>query len=79
MRRFVRQSWLNGLALILVLLILLAAILGELIAPYSPRKQNLANRLQPPQRHTGSARMTTGATSSAACSAARASLSRSPL
>jgi peptide/nickel transport system permease protein len=48
MRRFLRQSRLNGLALILVVLILLAAAFGEVIAPHPPRKQNLANRLQPP-------------------------------
>lgn len=48
MRRFLRQSRLNGPALILVVLILLAAAFGEVIAPHPPRKQNLANRLQPP-------------------------------
>jgi peptide/nickel transport system permease protein len=48
MRRFVRQSRLNGLVLVMVALILLAATLGEALAPHPPRKQNLANRLQPP-------------------------------
>jgi len=48
MSRFLRQSRLNGLTLGLVVVILLAALLGEVAAPHSPRKQNLANRLQPP-------------------------------
>lgn len=48
MRRFLRQSRLNGLALALVALVLLAAVVGEWVAPHSPRAQNLADRLQPP-------------------------------
>jgi len=48
MSRFLRQSRLNGLTLGLVILILLAALLGEMAAPHPPRRQNLANRLQPP-------------------------------
>ncbi|GIV83768.1 MAG: peptide ABC transporter permease [Candidatus Roseilinea sp.] len=48
MRRFLRQSRLNSLAVALCALILLAAIFGEALAPHSPRKQNLARRLQPP-------------------------------
>lgn len=48
MRRFLRQSRLNGLALALVALVLLAAVFGEWLAPHPPRKQNLADRLQPP-------------------------------
>ncbi|PJF48742.1 MAG: ABC transporter permease [Chloroflexi bacterium] len=48
MRRFLRQSRLNSLAVALCALILLAAIFGEALAPHPPRKQNLARRLQPP-------------------------------
>jgi len=48
MKRFMRQSWLNGPVLFLIALLVLTAALGELLAPHPPRQQNLANRLQPP-------------------------------
>lgn len=48
MRRFLRQSRLNSFAAVLSALILLAALFGESLAPHPPRKQNLAQRLQPP-------------------------------
>lgn len=48
MRRFLRQSWLNGLALVLTTVTLLLALFGEAIAPYPPTKQNLTQRLRPP-------------------------------
>lgn len=48
MRRFLRQSRLNSFAAVVSALILLAALFGESLAPHPPRKQNLAQRLQPP-------------------------------
>lgn len=48
MRRFLRQSRLNSFAAVLSALILVAALFGEALAPHPPRKQNLAQRLQPP-------------------------------
>lgn len=48
MRRFLRQSWLNGPVLVLTTVMLLLALFGEAIAPHSPTKQNLTRRLQPP-------------------------------
>ncbi|MCS7055475.1 MAG: ABC transporter permease [Thermoflexales bacterium] len=48
MKRFLRQSRLNAFAAVMSALIVLAALFGDALAPHPPRKQNLAQRLQPP-------------------------------
>lgn len=45
---FVGASWLNGLAITIVLLVIVLAIIGEWIAPYSPSQISLGERLNAP-------------------------------
>src|SRR5690349_5890979 len=48
LRRFVRDSWLNSLGLALVALLVVLAIGGAALAPYSPTKTSLGERFRPP-------------------------------
>jgi peptide/nickel transport system permease protein len=46
--RFMRASWLNGLAVALVALVVLTAVVGPWIAPHDPNKLDLLSTLQAP-------------------------------
>lgn len=48
---FLAESWLNGLGAVLVVLVLLLAVFGPLIAPQNPDQVNLTAVLQPPSIH----------------------------
>ena len=48
---FLAESWLNGLGVALVALILLLAVFGPLITPQNPDQVNLLAVLQPPSVH----------------------------
>ena len=48
---FLAESWLNGLGAVLVVLVLLLAVFGPLIAPQNPDQVNLLAVLQPPSVH----------------------------
>jgi peptide/nickel transport system permease protein len=48
---FLAESWLNGLGAVIVVLILLLAVFGPLIAPQNPDQVNLLAVLQPPSVH----------------------------
>jgi peptide/nickel transport system permease protein len=48
---FLAESWLNGLGAVLVVLVLLLAVFGPLIAPQNPDQVNLLAVLQPPSIH----------------------------
>jgi peptide/nickel transport system permease protein len=45
---FLAESWLNGLGTVLVILVLLLAVFGPLLAPQNPDQVNLTAVLQPP-------------------------------
>lgn len=47
-RRFLQASRINVIAILLVGLVVLAAVFGELVAPYSPDAMALLERLRPP-------------------------------
>jgi peptide/nickel transport system permease protein len=48
---FLAESWLNGLGAAIVVLVLLLAVFGPLIAPQNPDQVNLLAVLQPPSVH----------------------------
>jgi len=48
---FLAESWLNGLGAVIVVLILLLAVFGPLLAPQNPDQVNLLAVLQPPSVH----------------------------
>jgi peptide/nickel transport system permease protein len=48
---FLAESWLNGLGVAIVVLVLLIAVFGPLIAPQNPDQVNLLAVLQPPSVH----------------------------
>jgi peptide/nickel transport system permease protein len=48
LRSFLRASRLNQVGLALVLIVVLAAVVGEALAPYGPNTLSLADRLRPP-------------------------------
>jgi peptide/nickel transport system permease protein len=48
---FLAESWLNGLGLAIVVLVLLLAVFGPLIAPYTPDQTDLFAILQGPSSH----------------------------
>jgi peptide/nickel transport system permease protein len=48
---FLAESWLNGLGAVIVVLVLLLAVFGPLIAPQNPDQVNLLAVLQPPSVH----------------------------
>ena len=48
--RFTRASWLNTVAVALVLLAVLAAVIGPLVVRHSPNAADFAAILQPPSR-----------------------------
>jgi peptide/nickel transport system permease protein len=48
---FLAESWLNGLGVVVVVLVLLLAVFGPLIAPQNPDQVNLLAVLQPPSVH----------------------------
>lgn len=50
-RPFLAESWLNGLGAVIVVLVLLLAVFGPLIAPQNPDQVNLLAVLQPPSVH----------------------------
>jgi len=50
-RPFLAESWLNVLGVAIVILVLLLAVLGPLIAPENPNQINLSAILQPPSVH----------------------------
>ncbi|MGC8873013.1 MAG: nickel transporter permease [Chloroflexia bacterium] len=47
-RLYLRGSWLNGLAVALVAVVLFLAVLGRFLTPYSPIQMDLSHRLQAP-------------------------------
>jgi peptide/nickel transport system permease protein len=48
---FLAESWLNGFGVVIVVLVLLLAVFGPLIAPQNPDQVNLLAVLQPPSVH----------------------------
>ncbi len=48
LRRFLKESWLNSIGLVLVVLLIGLAIGGEALAPYSPTKTSLGERFHLP-------------------------------
>ena len=48
LRRFLRDSWLNVLGLVLVVMVLFAAAFGPQLAPHDPLAVSLLDRLKPP-------------------------------
>ena len=57
-----------SVAAVFLVLIVAAAILAPVLAPFDPYDNNLRNMLKPPSERIGSARMSRGGTCSLVCS-----------